>query len=73
MRATSSLSARFSRLERLACTANGLPRNCVSPVDVAPVTEPVMPLVQAEVVTDEAGRQLVLGLANVRGKWVVAR
>jgi hypothetical protein len=32
-----------------------------------------MPLVQAEVVTDEAGRQLVFGLANVRGKWVVAR
>jgi hypothetical protein len=72
MRATSSLVARFNRLERLARTANDLPKNSSSDAG-ATVAEPVMPLVQSEVVTDESGHQFVLGLANVRGQWVAAR
>jgi hypothetical protein len=76
MRAASSLDARFSRLERLARTANLLPssspRNAGAP-DAAGMTEPVTPLAQAEVVTDASGHQFVLGLSNVRGRWVAAR
>src|SRR5271169_3863170 len=71
-----SLVARFTRLERLARTANHLPRNSLrsaGALDAATVTEPVLPLIQAEVVTDESGHQFVLGLANVRGQWVAAR
>ena len=76
MGATSPLVARLNRLERLARTANNLPRNSsrdAGDLDAATVTEPVMPLVQAEVVTDESGHQFVLGLAHVRGHWVAAR
>jgi hypothetical protein len=58
MSATSPLIARFTRLERMARTANGLPRSSLRD---AAVTEPVvMSLVKAEVVTDETGRQFVL-------------
>jgi hypothetical protein len=73
---SSPLVARFNRLERLARTANGLPRNSLrdaGALDAATITEPVTPLVQAEVVTDESGHQFVLGLANVRGQWIAAR
>jgi len=76
MRATSPLVARFNRLERLARTANNLPKNRsrdAGALDAATVTEPAMPLVQSEVVTDESGHQFVLGLANVRGQWLAAR
>ena len=71
-----SLIARFTRLERLARTANHVPRNSprsAGALDATIVTEPVMPLAQAEVVTDKSGHQFVLGLAHVRGRWVAAR
>ncbi len=62
MRATTPFVARFKRLEHLARTANDLPRNSLrdaGDLDAATVTEPVMPLVKAEVVTHESGHELV--------------
>jgi hypothetical protein len=76
MRATSPLVARLNRFERMARTVNdhqgSSTRNAGAP-DAAIIPNPVMPLVQAEVVTDESGHQFVLGLANVQGQWVAAR
>ena len=76
MRTASALAARIDRMERLARTANGLPKNsspAAGTLDAAAITDPVLPLVQAEVVTDEAGHRYLLGLANVRGQWVAAK
>ena len=63
MRTASALAARFDRMERLARTANGLPKNSspyAGALDAATITEPIVPLVQAEVVTDESGHRYVL-------------
>jgi hypothetical protein len=75
MRTASALAARFDRMERLARTANGLPKNAspdAGALDAATITEPIVPLVQAEVVTDASGHRYVLGLANVHGRWIAA-
>jgi len=75
MKSSSPLATRYNRLERLARTANVLATSSLrdaGAVDGAATAEPVMPLVQAEVVTDDSGRQFVLGLANVRGQWIAA-
>ena len=75
MRTASALAARFDRMERLARAANGLPKNSspdAGALDAATITHPIVPLLQAEVVTDASGHRYVLGLANVNGRWIAA-